>query len=121
MNEDQIKKIVDDSYDTAREDTLLSMASDFYSRKMMSTAILVWAWAILFLALAVYSAIQFFGTDDTKAQILYAVLFISGAHGIGLMKIFAWEMVHRHSIKREIKRLELRMAEFSEKILSAKA
>lgn len=30
------------------------------------------------------------------------------------MKIFAWEMVHRHSIKREIKRLALRVAELSE-------
>jgi len=29
------------------------------------------------------------------------------------MKIFAWQMLHRNSIKREIKRLELRIAEMT--------
>ena len=33
---------------------------------------------------------------------------------IGSMKIFAWEMIHRNSIRREIKRLELRIAELSQ-------
>ncbi len=45
---------------------------------------------------------------------MYAALFILGAHGVGLMKIFAWEMVHRHSIRRDLKRLELSVAELGE-------
>lgn len=114
MNDEQIKRITEGTYDDSKEETLRSMASDFYSRRLLSTAILVWAWAIIFMALAVYSALQFFKTDQTKWQIMYAALFILGAHGVGLMKIFGWEMVHRHSIKRDIKRLELRVAELSE-------
>ena len=114
MSNEQIKRSIEDSYDEAREDTLRSMARDFYSRPLLSTAIVVWGFATLFLALAVFSVIQFFKTDQTQWQIAYAALFICGAHGVGLMKIFAWEMVHRHSIKREIKRLELRVAELSE-------
>ena len=116
MDDELIKKIIDDNYDVAREDTILSMARDFYSRKMLSTAIIVWVWAILFIAGAVYSAVQFFKNVETKSQILYAVVFICCCQFITLMKIFAWQMIHRNSLKRELKRLELRIAELSETV-----
>ena len=46
MNDEQIRKIIDgpQDYDDSKEDGLRSMLSDFYSRKMLSTAILVWFW-----------------------------------------------------------------------------
>jgi len=118
MNDEQIKKVIEDTYDVSREDTILSMAKDFYSRKMWSTAILVWVWAIIFFAGAAYSAVRFFETDQTKLQIMYSAVFILCGFGIGFMKVFAWEMLHRHSIKREIKRLELRIAELNETVKS---
>jgi hypothetical protein len=116
MNDEQIKKIIDGSYDDAKEDSVMSMAKDFYSRRMLGTAIMVWAWAIMFFAGTVYSAVQFFKADATKSEIMYAAIFVSCVFGIGLMKVFAWEMVHRHSIKREIKRLELRIAEVTDSL-----
>lgn len=114
MDEEQIKKIIEDTYDESKEDSIMSMARDFYSRKMWSTAVLVWVWAIIFFAGAVYSAIQFFETDETQLQIMYAAIFVPCVLAIGFMKVFAWEMLHRNSIKREIKRLELRIAELAE-------
>jgi uncharacterized membrane protein YbjE (DUF340 family) len=116
MNDEQIRRIIDDTYDDSKEDSIMSMAKDFYSRKMWSTAVLVWVWAIIFFAGAVYSAIQFLEADETKSQIMYAAIFVPCVLGIGFMKVFAWEMVHRHSIKREIKRLELRIAELTDSI-----
>ena len=113
MNDEQIRKIIDgpQDYDDSKEDSLCSMLSDFYSRKMLSTAILVWFWGIVFVAGAVYSAVRFFAADQTKDQIMYAALFICLVHFVGLMKVFAWQMIARNSIKREVKRLELRIAE----------
>jgi hypothetical protein len=111
MNEEQIKRIIDGAYDDAREDTIRAMLSEFYSRRMAATAAFIWVIAMLFLAAAVYSAVSFFRTGTTKDQILYATIFLACFYGIGLMKIFAWQMLHRNSIKREIKRLELRLAE----------
>jgi len=73
---------------------------------MLSTTILVWVWAIIFFAGAAYCTFKFFQTDETKYHIMYAALFVCFIHGIGLMKIFAWEMIHRNSIKREIKKLK---------------
>jgi peptidoglycan biosynthesis protein MviN/MurJ (putative lipid II flippase) len=118
MNDEEIKKIIESTYDDSREDTIRSIVSDFYSRKLLSTAILVWLWAMIFFAGAVYSAIQFFDVDDTKSQIMYAAIFVPCVICIGFMKVFAGGMVHRHSIKREIKRLELRIAELSEAVKS---
>jgi len=106
MNDEEIKKIVNDTYDDSKEDSIWSMVRDFYSRKMLSTTILVWVWAIIFFAGAAYCSIKFFKTNQTKYHIMYAALFVCFVHGIGLMKIFAWEMIHRNSIKREIKKLK---------------
>lgn len=115
MNDD-IRNILDDTYDTSREDSIRSMIGEFYSRKMLSIAVLVWVWAIIFLAGAVYCAVRFFGTDVVKSQILYAALFICLVQFVGLMKVFAWQMMARNSVKREIKRLEIRVAELAKSL-----
>jgi uncharacterized membrane protein YbjE (DUF340 family) len=116
MNDEQIKKIIEDTDDDSREDTLRSMIGDFYSKKMWSIALLIWAFAIVFFAGATYCAIQFLRTDQTKLQIMYAAIFILCVGGIGWMKIFAWQMLNKNSIKREIKRLELRIAELNQTV-----
>ena len=115
MNQDELKKIIEssDEYDQGRQDGLLGMIGDFYSRKMLPTVILVWAMGITFMAGAVLSAIMFFTTDQTQSQIMWAVIFLTAIQWVGLMKIFAWQMIHRNGIKREIKRLELRMVEMA--------
>ena len=40
------------------------------------------------------------------------------AHGVGLMKILTWGMLHQHSIRCDLKRLELRVAGMSEMLES---
>ena len=114
MSDEQIRKIIEDGYDDSKEETLRAIAADFYSRRFRSIAILAWAWGIIFVALAVYSAMQFFKADLIQRQIMYAALFLYGALSVGLMKIFAWQMIHRQSFKRDLRRLELRVAELSE-------
>ncbi|OHB82866.1 MAG: hypothetical protein A2Z38_05395 [Planctomycetes bacterium RBG_19FT_COMBO_48_8] len=104
MDEKEIRKIVEDTCNESKEDSIWSMASDFYS-KMLSVVILVWIWAIIFIAGAVYCGIKFYETDQTKSQIMYAAIFVCCFEGICLMKIFAWQMIHRQGIKREIKKL----------------
>lgn len=116
MDREQIKKIIDspEEYDDSKGESIASMLSDFYSRKMLSVAILVWAWAIVFMAGAIFSAIGFFGADETKDQIMYSALFVCLVLFIGFMKVFAWLMIARNGIKREVKRLELRIAELAQ-------
>jgi hypothetical protein len=114
MKSDEIKKMIDDVYDDSREDSIRSMVGDFYSRRMLSIAVLVWVWAIIFIAGALGSAVKFFAADRTKDQIMYAALFVCLVQFVGLMKVFAWQMLARNSVKREIKRVELRVAELAQ-------
>jgi len=118
MDDELIKKMTEESYDDSREGSVLWMAKEFYSKKMASFAIMVWAVALVFFAGAVYTGIRFFGADQTRRQIMFAALFICFVHGIGLMKIFSWQMISDNSIKREVKRLELRIAELTETMKS---
>lgn len=110
MNDQQNKNIKDSCADS-KEETIWIMARDFYSREMLPVAIIVWVWAIIFFIPAVYSVIQFFITDKTRSQIMYAAIFVVCFDGICLMKSLAWQMLTRNSIKRQIKRLELRIPE----------
>jgi hypothetical protein len=114
MNDDKIKRMIDDNYDDAREDGIRSMLREFYSRKMAATSAFIWVVALVYLAVAVYSAIAFFRTDQTRYQIMYAAIFICCVSIMGFLKVFAWQMLYRNSIKREIKRLELRIAELTQ-------
>jgi hypothetical protein len=99
-------KFGDMKMDELKEDSIWSMASDFYGRKMLSVIILVWIWAIIFIVGAVYCGVEFYKTDRTKSQIMYAALFVCCFQGICLMKIFAWQMIHRRAVKREIRKLK---------------
>jgi hypothetical protein len=118
MSNEQIRKTIEGSYDESKEECLRSIVRDFYSRRLRSSAILVWIVAIVFIGLAVYSAVQFFKADQTKWQIMYAALFLVGVHEFDVIRIFAWQMVHRHSLKRHLKRLEVGVAELSETLKS---
>ncbi|MHC4323121.1 MAG: DUF6768 family protein [Planctomycetota bacterium] len=116
MDDEQIKKIIDGTYDEPRTDTIWSMVGDFYNRKMLSMVIFIWTWALAIMAVTIFSGIKFFAVEQTRSQIMYAAIFICGCQFIALMKIFAWQLIHRNGIKREIKRLELRIAELSETV-----
>lgn len=111
MSNEQIGRTIEDSHDESKEDGLLSIARDFYTRKQMCSVILAWSGAIVFIGLAVYSGIQFFRADQTRWQIVYAALFIVGLHEFASIRNFAWQIAHRQNLKRHIKRLELRVAE----------
>lgn len=116
MTDEQIKRILDDDYDPAREGPIMSMARDFYNRRMLSTIILVWGWGLLFMAGAVYSGVMFFRAEPIRSQIMYATIFTCCLVFVCFMKVFAWQMIHRNGIVREIKRLELRIAELNKSL-----
>lgn len=115
MDERQIDKKIEINVDSA-EDGILAMARDFYSKKMLSTAIIVWVWAIIFFAGIVYSGLKFLDTDEVKQQIMYASILVCFVQGVCLMKIFAWQMITRNNINRKIKKLELHITELKETV-----
>lgn len=116
MNERQIQEMIEDTYEQSKEDTLRGMIKDFYNRKNASSIVIVWAYAAVIIALATWAGVRFFKAEQTQTQMMYAVIFIVMVQFMQLIKIFAWQMIHRNGIKREIKRLEIRIAELSQTI-----
>ena len=116
MNEEDIKKIIDDTYDDSREDTLLSMVGQLYSQKMVPSMIVHFAYSLPFIAGAVFCGIKFFKTDQTQYQIMYAVIFVCCIQFCIFSKTKYWQMLYKINTSREIKRLELRIAELNETV-----
>ena len=117
MDKEQIKKIIDSPPEfDFEEDTVRSMVWDFYNKKNRLTIIWVWGNSLVFLTLTVLSAILFFKTGQIKYQIMYAAIFICSIQVIILAKIVYWQTMHRNRITREVKRLELRIAELNQTV-----
>jgi hypothetical protein len=118
MNDEQIKKLIDspDEYDDTKEESYISYARDFFKHSQRWAIILVFVHFFFFLALAVICGILFLVSGTTKYQIMYAALFVVFMLIGYLIKIFGWVWGSRNIISREIKRLELRIAELAESI-----
>lgn len=116
MNDERARHMVEAGqlYDDSQEDTLGSMIRTFYCRSMLPLAALVWFWAVVFLAGAVYCGVVFFRTDETRLQILYAAVFVCCIQFVAMMKVFAWGMINRVRITRAIRRVEVGLAEMRE-------
>lgn len=71
------------------------------------------AWTFVALALSVFAAYQFFQAEGTQAMIAWAAAFLWFSLWVAMLKIWFWMEMQRLPIMREIKRLELRIAELS--------
>jgi phosphatidylglycerophosphate synthase len=116
MDKNQMKQIIDQPLDPEhiREGTYFSMFSDFYTRNNRVVIFWVWGNALVFLTLLVVTAILFFLTNNTQYHILYAALFICSVQVIILTKIVYFLAVIRNRTLRDVKRLELGIAEMNE-------
>ncbi|MBL7144478.1 MAG: hypothetical protein ISS76_09620 [Phycisphaerae bacterium] len=118
MNDEQIKKIIDspDEYDESKEESYVSLTKFWFRTSGRWAIILICAHFLFFIALAVLCGILFLMTDTTKYQIMYAAFFVCLVLIAYLIKIFAWVWGCRNLINRDIKRLELRIAELNETV-----
>lgn len=123
MNDEEIRKIINTppEYDEAREDTLRSWLKNAWprnasARKMRWVILNVYIGYLICLVPMILSTVAFFRTDSVKYQILYAALFIFCSHWIGFVSVFGWVMLQRPRISREIKRLELRIAQLTQSL-----
>lgn len=116
MNEEEIKKIINGSYDDSKEDNLLSMTGQLYSRKMFPSFFVHCVYSLPFIALAVFCGISFVNAQEIRFQLMFATIFVCCVQFIVFSKIRYWQMLHKNNISREIKRLELRITQLDETV-----
>jgi hypothetical protein len=114
MNEEQLKKIIEDTYDDSEEDSLFSMVGQLYSKKMFPSMIVHFLYSLPFMVGVVFCGIKFFYTDQTQFQIMYAAIFVCCVQVCIFSKAKYWQMLFKNNTSREIKRLELRIAELAQ-------
>jgi len=106
----------DVDYDITREDSLRELLMAGFRGRTKWMGIIAWIDGLVFTGVMVFAAVRFFQVDGTRELILYATIFLASALVIALVKLWYWMLFNRNSIKREVKRLELRVAEMIEKL-----
>jgi len=71
---------------------------------------------LVLFALLFVIAYQFFHAGDVQEMIAWATAFVTCFVWLALMKIWFWQEMHKNAVTREIKRLELQMANLSQKL-----
>ena len=99
--------------DEACEYDLWSRVCDFYNRRMLSSLIVVWSWAIICIAAALFSAVRFYRSEETRDLILFATVFVCCIIFMSTVKLFAFHLIQRNGFRREIRQLELSLAELT--------
>ena len=79
-------------------------------------AMLVFASTIVILGLLVFIGYQFFAAETDRGMIGWSTGFLWGIIWIAMLKIWYWGELSRHALTREIKRLELQVAQLSRKL-----
>lgn len=80
---------------------------------------LVWlttTWSFVFFALAVFSAVRFFQAEDTRLVLTWAVAFMFCMNAVSMLKMWWWMEINKNAITREVKRLELQIAQLAARI-----
>ncbi len=94
-----------------REQSLWEMVAGTFRGRNRWMTILVWVWMWVLVACGVVAAVQFFRVGGLADKLMYATLFVVATFAVGMMKMWYWMLMNRNSVLREIKRLELRIAE----------
>ena len=101
--------------DAARDQSFRQMMAGTFRGRNRWMAVVVYIYLLVFTGLMVASVIQFFGGETTAHQIAWATAFLFSSMVVMFLKLWIWNMMNRNAIVREIKRLELRLAEGSPK------
>ncbi len=104
------------AYDDLGEQDIVGMALGSFSGRNKALSILMMFIAAVFFVLAVYSAVQFFSVEATKDLIMWASGFVFFMMGTTAMKVWWWMEMEKNATVREIKRVELQLANLASQV-----
>lgn len=76
-------------------------------------AVMAVFWTFVFMGLAIYSFVRFFGAQETRELLLWGIAAVICLMAVGMMKIWYWMELNKNALTREMKRLELQIARLS--------
>jgi Family of unknown function (DUF6768) len=97
-------KMLGDPHDGLRLDQLVLSAFKQGNRFINGIAMV---FTFVFLAIAIYAVVRFFGTEDTKELLTWGFAFSMCVLAVSMLKLWFWMEMQRVLVTREVKRVEL--------------
>lgn len=94
-----------------RREPLVGLLTDRFLSQTRWVTMFAWMKMSGTLVISAVAAALFFGAETTQAQIGWATAFLAGFVGFAMWWIWYWMALNRNASIREIKRLELQIAQ----------
>lgn len=89
-------------------DSLSGILKDMMRKQSVFLRVFPMIGMVVWIGLAVFAVVRFYGTQNVQEWIAYATLFIVALIAVAMIKLWLFLVWVRNSLMREIKRLELR-------------
>ena len=123
--DEMIRTVLDEAeaerYAKLGEPSVASLVLSTFQGRYWWLNLLGGVFILLFLFLALFSAVRFFEAETTRDQLLAMGSFFFGLTMVLALKVWTWMEMQRNLIGREIKRLELQVAQLTARLESAVA
>ena len=114
--DDKIRQAMQGDLDDApTEEGLFQMLAEVFRGRRRWINLYGFFLTFVFLGLAVWCAVRFFGAEGTQAQIGWAAGFLWSAMCVAMLKMWFWMEMHKNQVLREVKRLELQVLRLSQR------
>jgi len=98
------------------EPSVFEMMIETFRGRHWWLSVLTFCWTLVFFVLAIFSAVKFFHTEDSRDMMMWALAFVFCMMAVSMLKMWFWMEINKNAITREIKRLELQIARLANRI-----
>ena len=102
--------------DYGGEPSMLELVFETFRGRHRWLNVLAVFWTLVFLVLAILTAVKFFTTEDPRDMLLWAIGFLFCMSAVSMLKVWFWMELNKNAITREIKRLELQIARLAARL-----
>jgi len=102
--------------EVGEEQSIFEMTFDLFRGRNRWLLGLSMTFILVFFVLAVICAVQFFRADALEIKLAWGVGFLYASLAVAMLKIWWWMEMHRNSVIREIKRVELQIARLARRV-----
>lgn len=96
------------------DQNMTGMLADAFRSRLCWLNVLTAVWALVIFGVGVFCLVRLLASDDAVMSIRWALGVTACMIGVGMIKTWFWLLFARNVILRELKRLELRMAQMAD-------
>lgn len=104
------------AYDDLGEQSLVDMMFGVFKGRHRFLSIMWALVSVVFFVAAIYSATRFLESEETNELITWGAVFFLTLGTVLSLKVWYWMEMHRNTLMREIKRVELAVAHLASRL-----